>query len=50
MGLLFRDESLSFEALRTASAASYDGADLGEVLATARLIREGDLDDWQPSR
>ena len=46
MGFLFRNESFSFEALRAAGAAPYDGADLGEVLATTRLIGEGDLDDW----
>jgi alpha-beta hydrolase superfamily lysophospholipase len=46
MGFIFRNESFSFEALRTAGAAPYDGADLGEVLATTRLIREGNLDDW----
>jgi alpha-beta hydrolase superfamily lysophospholipase len=46
MGFLFRNESFSFEALRTAGAAPYDGADLGEVLATTRLIREGDVDGW----
>ncbi len=46
MGFLFRDESFSFETLRAAGAAPYDGADLGEVLATTRLIREGDLNDW----
>src|SRR5258705_6266589 len=45
-GFLFRNESFSFETLRVAGAAPYDGADLGEVLATARLIREGDLDGW----
>src|ERR1700757_5015970 len=46
VGFLFRNESFSFEALRAAGAAPYDGADLGEVLATTRLIREGDLDGW----
>ena len=46
MGFLFRNESFSFEALRAAGAAPYNGADLGEVLATTRLIREGDLDGW----
>ena len=46
MGFLSRDESFSFETLRAAGAAPYDGADLGEVLATTRRIREGDLDDW----
>jgi hypothetical protein len=42
---LFRNESFSFESLRVAGAP-HDGADLGEVLATSRLIREGDLGGW----
>ena len=46
VSFLFRNESFSFEALRAAGAAPYDGADLGEVLATTRLIRDGDLNDW----
>src|ERR1700704_416789 len=46
MGFLFRNESFSFEALRAAGAAPYDGADLGEVLATTPLTRGGDLDGW----
>src|SRR5712692_8590812 len=46
MKFLFDDESLSFEALRTTGFAAYGGADLGEVLATASQIREGDEAGW----
>jgi pimeloyl-ACP methyl ester carboxylesterase len=46
MKFLFDDESFSFEALRTAGFALYGGADLGEVLATARHIGEGDEGSW----
>jgi pimeloyl-ACP methyl ester carboxylesterase len=46
MTFLFRDESFSFETLRLAGSAPYEGADLGEVLATARLIRNGDEAQW----
>jgi len=44
--LRFRDEGFSFETLRAAGGAPYGGADLGEVLATARLIRSGDESGW----
>jgi pimeloyl-ACP methyl ester carboxylesterase len=44
--LQFRDESFSFETLRAAGSAPYGGADLGEVLATARVIRDGDEAGW----
>src|SRR5690242_5045787 len=46
MKFLFDDESFSFEALRTARFTLYGGADLGEVLATARHIGEGDEAGW----
>ncbi len=46
MKFLFDDESFSFEALRTAGFTLYGGADLGEVLATARHIEEGDEASW----
>ncbi len=46
MKFLFDDETFSFEALRTAGFALYGGADLGEVLATARQIGEGDEASW----
>jgi pimeloyl-ACP methyl ester carboxylesterase len=46
MKFLFDDESFSFEALRAAGFANYGGADLGEVLVTARAIPEGDEVAW----
>jgi pimeloyl-ACP methyl ester carboxylesterase len=46
MKFLFDDETFSFETLRTTGFAAYGGADLGEVLATARDIREGDEASW----
>jgi pimeloyl-ACP methyl ester carboxylesterase len=46
MKFLFDDESFSFEALRAAGFANYGGADLGEVIATAGAIAEGDEVGW----
>jgi pimeloyl-ACP methyl ester carboxylesterase len=46
MTFQFRDESFSFETLRAAGSGPYGGADLGEVLATARMIRNGDETGW----
>jgi alpha-beta hydrolase superfamily lysophospholipase len=46
MKFLFDDESFSFEALRAAGFANYGGADLGEVLVTARAIPEADEVAW----
>src|SRR5258708_27937246 len=46
MKFLFDDDSFSFEALRTTGFAAYGGADLGEVLATAGKIGEGDEAGW----
>jgi len=46
MKFLFDDESFSFEALRAASFATYGGAELGEVLVTARAIPNGDENAW----
>jgi pimeloyl-ACP methyl ester carboxylesterase len=46
MSFLFKNEAYSFETLRAAGAAPYDGADLGEVIATARAIKQGDDDSW----
>jgi pimeloyl-ACP methyl ester carboxylesterase len=43
---LFKNESFSFETLRTAGFACYSGADLGEVLVTAAAIPEGDEVAW----
>lgn len=46
MKFLFDDESFSFETLRAAGFANYGGADLGEILVTARAIPEGDEVAW----
>jgi hypothetical protein len=46
MKFLFENESFAFEALRTAGYACYGGADLGEALATARGIPDGDEAAW----
>jgi pimeloyl-ACP methyl ester carboxylesterase len=46
MKFLFDDESFSFEALRAAGFANYGGADLGEILVTARAIPGGDEAAW----
>jgi pimeloyl-ACP methyl ester carboxylesterase len=46
MKFLFDDASFSFEALRAAGFANYAGADLGEVLATAKGIPDGDETSW----
>lgn len=39
-----KDQAFDYETLRAAAYAPYDGAYLGEVLATAALIEEG---DWE---
>jgi pimeloyl-ACP methyl ester carboxylesterase len=46
MKFLFDDESFSFETLRAAGFAMYDGSDLGEVLITADAITGGDEASW----
>lgn len=46
MKFLFDDESFSFETLRAAGYANAGGADLGEILVTARAIPEGDEAAW----
>jgi hypothetical protein len=46
---MFRNQTFSFEALRTAGFAVYGGADIGEVIVTARKIREGDVASWHRS-
>ncbi|WP_153815670.1 alpha/beta fold hydrolase [Streptomyces sp. SUK 48] len=46
MRFLFEDESFSFETLRAAGFANEGGADLGEVVATAHNIAEGDEEAW----
>jgi hypothetical protein len=46
MKFLFDDDTFSFETLRTTGFANYFGADLGEVLATAARITDGDQASW----
>ena len=46
MRLVFKDEHFSFELIRTLGCAVYNGADIGECLATAMAIRNGDMDSW----
>ncbi|MFI5757266.1 alpha/beta hydrolase family protein [Streptomyces sp. NPDC051569] len=46
MKFLFDEESFSYEALRTAGFANFEGADLGEVLVTAAAIPERDETAW----
>jgi dienelactone hydrolase len=40
------DAAFSYEALRAVSYTPYDGADIGEVMAVAHRITEGDWDSW----
>ncbi len=46
MKLHFTNQTFSFELLRTASYGSYGGSEIGEVLATAEKIREGNFESW----
>src|SRR6516225_4497212 len=46
MKLTFKDQTFSFELLRAVGYAPYSGADIGECLATAERITEGDLESW----
>jgi hypothetical protein len=41
-----RDQTFSFELLRAIGYTAYDGADIGECLATAARIKEGDVESW----
>ncbi|AYF77603.1 alpha/beta fold hydrolase [Nocardia yunnanensis] len=46
MKFLFDDESFDYETLRAAGFACYGGAELGEVITTARRIPDGDESAW----
>ena len=46
MKLHFNDPTFSFELLRAAGYGLYGGSDIGEVLATATQIHEGDFESW----
>ena len=42
----FKDQHFHYETIRVVAHAPYGGADIGEVFAVVRNIREGDLEDW----
>jgi pimeloyl-ACP methyl ester carboxylesterase len=44
--LVFRDQEFAFELKRTLGASYSGEADIGECLATASRIREGDFESW----
>ena len=46
MKLGFKDDSFAFEFVRNLGFMYYGGADLGEMIATAGLIAEGDFESW----
>ena len=46
MKLHFRDQPFSCDLLRAANYGLYDGSEIGEVLATAHRIHEGDFESW----
>ncbi|MDQ1096687.1 MULTISPECIES: alpha/beta hydrolase family protein [Chryseobacterium] len=46
MKLHFNDQAFSFELLRAVTYAGYQGASIGEALATANRIKEGDFNSW----
>lgn len=46
MKFLFNDEAFSFETLRTAGFGEYAGAQLGEVVALAGRVADGDEESW----
>lgn len=44
--LIFKNENFSFQLTRTLGYTYSGGADVGEVLKTARAIKPGNIDDW----
>lgn len=46
MKLYFEDQAFSFELLRAVTYAGYQGAEIGECLATASRIEEGNFESW----
>lgn len=46
MKLNFEDQAFSFELLRAVTYAGYQGAEIGECLATAARIEEGNFESW----
>ncbi|MCJ1399111.1 hypothetical protein MMC11_002313 [Xylographa trunciseda] len=46
MKVAFKDESFAFEFVRNLGFMYYGGSDLGEMIATAATIKEGDFESW----
>ena len=46
MNVAFKDESFAFEFVRNLGFMYYGGSDLGEMMATAGQIKEGDFESW----
>ncbi|WP_213773072.1 alpha/beta fold hydrolase [Bradyrhizobium sp. dw_78] len=46
MKVAFRDESFAFEFVRNLGFTYYGGSDIGEMIATAERIMEGDFESW----
>ncbi len=46
MKVAFQDESFAFEFVRNLGFTYYGGADIGEMVAAAARIREGDFESW----
>lgn len=46
MKVAFQDNAFAFEFIRNLGFTYYGGADIGEMIATAALIKEGDFESW----
>ena len=46
MKMGFQDDSFAFEFVRNLGFIYYGGADLGDMMATAEQIKEGDFESW----
>ncbi|MDR6955445.1 dienelactone hydrolase [Ancylobacter sp. 3268] len=46
MKVAFKDDSFAFEFVRNLGFMYYGGSDLGEMIATAREVVEGDFESW----
>ena len=46
MDRFFKDQHFHYETIRVVAHAPYGGADIGEIFAVTRKIREENLEDW----
>lgn len=46
MKVAFKDDSFAFEFVRNLGFVYYGGSDIGEMIATAERITEGDFESW----